>query len=90
MTPEQFKTIRNDLGISLRDLSVFLRMGKYGFRNIHRWEKDEQDIHPAAVEIFKILKTGKIPKKIENLPGPWGVLVEILSTRKIPDIKQRP
>ena len=89
MTPKQFKAIRNHLGISLRNLSVFLRMGKYGFRNIHRWENDEQNIHPAAAIVIEIVDSGKIPDRIESLPGPWGVLVEILSTRKIPDLPSK-
>jgi DNA-binding transcriptional regulator YiaG len=63
LTPQEFKTHRNDLNLTLRGFAALLRMGKHGWRTVQRWEAGTQDI-----------------------PGYASLLMEIISTRQIPDL----
>ena len=61
MTPIEFRTIRNELGLSLKGTARLFRMGAHGYRNIQRWEAGEQDIPGWAGLVFDILRRGKQP-----------------------------
>lgn len=41
MTPEQFRAARKALGQTQHELAETLRMGKWGFQSIGKWERGE-------------------------------------------------
>lgn len=50
MLPEDFRTARHALGLSQHQLAQTLRMGKWGFQTVGKWERGEAPI-PGAVGI---------------------------------------
>lgn len=58
MTPAEFKAIRRSLGLSLEGTARLFRMGKYGRRNVIRWEQGQQDIPGWAAFIFEAYRDG--------------------------------
>ena len=61
MTPQEFKTHRNDLNLTLRGFAALLRMGKHGWRTVQRWEAGTQDMPGYAVLLMEIISTRQIP-----------------------------
>ena len=61
MTPQEFKTHRNDLNLTLRGFATLLRMGKHGWRTVQRWEADTQDIPGYASLLMEVITTRQIP-----------------------------
>lgn len=50
MTPTEFRTARKSLGLTQHGLAEVLRMGKWGFQSVAKWEKGEVPIPgPAQV-----------------------------------------
>ncbi len=50
MTAEQFHTSRKALGLTQHGLAEALRMGKWGFLSVGKWERGEKPI-PYAIEL---------------------------------------
>lgn len=61
MTPQEFKTHRNDLNLTLRGFATLLRMGKHGWRTVQRWEAGTQDIPGYASLLMEVITTRQIP-----------------------------
>ena len=61
MSPDAFKTIRHDLGLSQRGTAKLFRMGFHGYRNVQRWEAGDQDIPGWATLIMEILHAREWP-----------------------------
>ena len=61
MTPQEFKTHRNDLHLTLRGFAALLRMGKHGWRTVQRWEAGTQDIPGYASLLMEVITTRQIP-----------------------------
>lgn len=79
MSPEDFKSIRKDLGLSIVGLSIALGVGKHSGpneRTIRRWEKGEWPIPGMAVLAITHLKNSN--KKITKLP-PLGITTPLPS-----------
>ena len=71
MTPEDFRTKRKNLGLSIVGLSIALSVGKHrgpNERTIRRWEKGKWPIPGMAVLAMRHLK--KSSKKITKSPPP--------------------
>lgn len=50
MTPDEFRTARKSLGLTQHALAEALRMGKWGFQTVAKWEKGEAPI-PGPVSV---------------------------------------
>jgi transcriptional regulator with XRE-family HTH domain len=50
MTSDQFRKARARLGLTQRQLAERLRMGKWGFQSVAKWEKGEVPI-PGPVQV---------------------------------------
>lgn len=50
LTPANFRAARNRLGLSQHEMAEALRMGKWGFQTILKWEKGKQPI-PGPVTL---------------------------------------
>ena len=61
MTPQEFKTHRNDLNLTLRGFAALLRMGKHGWRTVQRWEAGTQYIPGYASLLMEVITTRQIP-----------------------------
>lgn len=61
MTADEFRKLRKQLGISLRDLSVFFRMGQYSWSNISRWENGTTKVPGWAALLIEIMTSREIP-----------------------------
>ena len=62
MTPEDFKTRRKDLGLSIVALTLALSVGNHpgpNERTVRRWEKGEWPIPGMAVLAIQQLKKSK-------------------------------
>lgn len=56
MTPDALRTARKSLGLTQHGLAEALRMGKWGFQSVAKWEKGENPIPgPAQVAIELML-----------------------------------
>ena len=55
MTPEQFKSARNELSLSQADLAEVWSMGKNGGRTIRRWEAGDVPVNPVAAFCIKLM-----------------------------------
>lgn len=52
MTPDSLRSARKVLGLTQHGLADALRMGKWGFQSVAKWEKGETAIPgPAAVAV---------------------------------------
>lgn len=52
MTPADLRTARKALGLTQHGLASALRMGKWGFQSVAKWEKGEVPIPgPVAVAV---------------------------------------
>lgn len=50
MTPHDLRTARQRLGLTQHGLASALRMGKYGWQTISKWENDGSKV-PGPVEV---------------------------------------
>ena len=50
MTPADFRTARKRLGLTQHALAGALRMGKWGFQSVAKWEKGEIPV-PGPVQV---------------------------------------
>ena len=55
MTPEQFRTSRNNLGLSQRQLAEVWSMGANGERTIRRWEQGDTPVNPVAAYCIQMM-----------------------------------
>ena len=58
MQPEDFKTIRRDLGLSVTQIATVLRVTP---RSVRRWEDGTRDIPGPAQVLVEALRTGTLP-----------------------------
>jgi transcriptional regulator with XRE-family HTH domain len=57
MTPDNLRTARKALGLTQRGLAEALRMGKWGWQTISKWENGSVPVPgPAQVAIEMLLK----------------------------------
>ncbi|ANS02979.1 DNA methyltransferase [uncultured Mediterranean phage uvDeep-CGR0-AD1-C123] len=61
MNPEEYKEKREKLGLTLHGIAKFMRMGKHGGRNVHRWETGDSPLPGWAALIMEIISSGKLP-----------------------------
>lgn len=61
-TAADVKAAREQLGLSVRQLSDILRMGENGGRKIQRWESGDEPITGPASVAIEALLTGWRPK----------------------------
>jgi transcriptional regulator with XRE-family HTH domain len=50
MTPEELRSARKTLGLTQHGLAEALRMGKWGFQSVAKWEKGEIPV-PGPVSV---------------------------------------
>lgn len=50
MTPADFRAARKSLGLTQHGLAEVLRMGKWGFQSVAKWENGEVPI-PGSVQV---------------------------------------
>ncbi len=50
MTADQFRTARKRLGLTQHGMAEALRMGRWGFQSIGKWEKGEVPV-PGPVQV---------------------------------------
>ncbi len=56
MTPADLRTARKRLGLTQHGLAAALRMGKYGWQTISKWENDGSSIPgPVSVAVEAML-----------------------------------
>lgn len=55
MTPAEFKSHRNALCLSQRDLAEVWGMGKNGERTIRRWEQGDVPVNPIAAYCITLM-----------------------------------
>lgn len=56
MTPADFRAARSSLGLTQHELAEALRMGKWGFQTVGKWERGEQPVPgPAQVALECLL-----------------------------------
>ncbi len=56
MTPDQFRAARKALGLTQHAMAEALRMGRWGFQSVAKWEKGEAAIPgPAQVAVELLL-----------------------------------
>ena len=56
MTPDQFRLARKQLGLTQHAMAEALRMGRWGFQSVAKWEKGETAIPgPAQVAVELLL-----------------------------------
>lgn len=57
MTPDELRAARKRLGLTQHGLAGALRMGKWGFQSVAKWEKGEIPVPgPAAVAVELMLE----------------------------------
>lgn len=60
MTPANLRTARKRLGLTQHGLAEALRMGRWGFQSVAKWEKGEIPIPgPVAVAVELMLESKK-------------------------------
>ena len=59
MTPEHFRTIRLNAGLSLDGLAKVLRIAER--QSVHRWEKGERAISGPVSILMEQLEAGELP-----------------------------
>lgn len=67
MTPEHFRTIRQEAGLSLSDMAALLRISDRS--TIHRWEKGQRPISGPASIICELIATNTLPTKFYTEAG---------------------
>jgi DNA-binding transcriptional regulator YiaG len=78
MTPEDFRTKRKDLGLSIVGLSIALGVGDHAGpneRTIRRWEKGKWPIPGMAVLAIMYLKKTNQKSSSTNLKKPSPAVV---------------
>lgn len=59
MTPADLRTARRTLGLTQHGLAEALRMGKWGFQTVAKWEKGTQPVPgPVTLAIELLLERG--------------------------------
>lgn len=74
MTPSDLRTARKTLGLTQHGLAGALRMGKWGFQSVAKWEKGEIPI-PGPVQVAVELMLDKaqwvdIPRITDQTQAP--------------------
>lgn len=69
MTPDDFRAVRNSLGLTQHELAKALEMGRWGFQTVGKWERGEQPVPgPVRVALRCLLEHGELPERyLENL-----------------------
>lgn len=62
MTPTEFRTARKALGLTQHELAGALRMGKWGFQTVGKWERGEVPVPGPVSVALELMKA--------NLPSP--------------------
>jgi transcriptional regulator with XRE-family HTH domain len=52
MTPQEFKAMRKELGLSQSQLCLLWGMGANGGRTIRKWESGERPLNPIAARLI--------------------------------------
>lgn len=55
MTPEQFKTARQSINLTQRQLARMWGMGANGERTVRRWEAGERPVNPIAAYCIALM-----------------------------------
>lgn len=60
MTPAEFRDTRKRLGLTQQGLAEALRMGRWGWQTISKWESGKQPVPgPVQVALDLMLRRGK-------------------------------
>lgn len=60
MTPADFRAARKALGLTQHELAEALRMGKWGFQTVGKWERGEVPV-PGPVSVALELMQANLP-----------------------------
>ncbi len=69
MTHADLRTARKRLGLTQKGLAKALRMGKWGWQSVAKWEKGETDV-PGPVQVALELMLEKLPPDPASLQHP--------------------
>jgi transcriptional regulator with XRE-family HTH domain len=63
MTPEQFRTARQSIGLTQHALAEALGMGRWGWQTISKWENGHWPVPADMPAKLEMLDRGELPER---------------------------